>query len=114
MSYYQKHVFVCTNLKDNNKKCCAQGNDINAAQYIKSELKTRELYGPNKIRVSRSGCLGRCALGPCLVVYPDGVWYTYRTHADLDEIIEHHLIAGQSVARLILAEPKESCSSGSV
>lgn len=102
MSYYQKHVFVCTNTKESGKKCCAQGGGIEAFEYLKSALVEKGLHGPDKIRITRSGCLGRCAVGPCVVIYPEGVWYTYQENSDLDEIIEHHLILGDEVARLML------------
>ncbi|BCA96822.1 hypothetical protein TUM19329_31830 [Legionella antarctica] len=60
------------------------------------------MHGPGKIRVSKTGCLGRCASGPCLVIYPDGVWYTYSTFTDIDQIIESHLIAGETVEQLLI------------
>lgn len=60
------------------------------------------MHGPGKVRVSKSGCLGRCAIGPCIVIYPEAVWYTYASLEDLDEIIASHLIAGQTVERLLL------------
>jgi (2Fe-2S) ferredoxin len=44
--------------------------------------------------------LGRCEEGPVLVVYPEGIWYTYVDESDLDEIIEEHLKKGRIVERL--------------
>ncbi len=41
-------------------------------------------------------------MGPCIVIYPEGVWYTYTTMADIDEIIDSHLIAGNRVTRLLI------------
>lgn len=61
-----------------------------------------ELYGPKKFRVSQSGCLGRCDQGPCLVIYPDSVWYSYSSYADIDEIIDTHLVAGNLVNHLLI------------
>lgn len=87
-------------MKDNGKKCCAQGGAQEAFSYLKGKLKARGLHGAGQIRVSQSGCLGRCALGPCIVVYPEGLWYTYRANADLDEIIEQALCADQVIPRL--------------
>jgi (2Fe-2S) ferredoxin len=60
------------------------------------------IHGPGKIRVSKTGCLGRCASGPCLVIYPEGVWYTYSSFSDLDQIIDSHLIAGETVEQLLI------------
>lgn len=105
MTHYSKHLFICTNQKAENKKCCAQGGGEFFFSYLKSKIKSLDLHGPGKIRVSKSGCLGRCAQGPCLVIYPEGVWYTYSSESDLDEIIFEHLIKGLTVPRLLLIEP---------
>jgi (2Fe-2S) ferredoxin len=48
-------------------------------------------HGPNKIRVSASGCLGRCKLGPCVVIYPENKWFTYQNRSDVDRIIGYCL-----------------------
>ena len=102
MSYYTKHIFVCTNQKTPGKTCCANTGGEPFFEYLKEQLSARGLYGPHKTRVSKSGCLGRCALGPCMVIYPEGVRYTYETPADLDEIIDQHLVSGQHVTRLLI------------
>ena len=47
-------------------------------------------------------CLDRCADGPVMVVYPQGVWYTFVDVDDIEEIIQSHLIAGRPVERLQL------------
>lgn len=102
MSYYKKHVFICNNQKLKGKKCCSNSGGAEAFSYVKERLLQLELHGPDKIRVSKSGCLGRCAKGPCLVIYPEGVWYTYQDKTDLDEIIQTHLIDGSPVPRLFI------------
>ena len=53
-------------------------------------------------RVNTAGCLDRCELGPVMVIYPEGVWYTYIDQADIDEIIDEHLVNGRIVERLKL------------
>lgn len=68
--------------------------------YTKKKVKQLGLAGPGKVRVNNSGCLDRCEDGPCIVVYPEGVWYTYLDTSDLDEIIESHLANGIPVERL--------------
>ncbi len=60
------------------------------------------MHGPGKIRVSKSGCLGRCSSGPCIVIYPEGIWYTYSSFADIDEIIQSHLIENKPVDSLLI------------
>lgn len=102
MSHYSKHVFLCTNQKAAGKKCCANGGGELFVDHFKSKLLELELFGPGKIRISKSGCLGRCSEGPCLVIYPDGVWYTYHSLEDIDEIITKHLIEGEKVEHLLL------------
>jgi (2Fe-2S) ferredoxin len=52
------------------------------------------------VRVNACGCLDRCSEGPVLVVYPDGVWYTYFSRADVDRIVEEHLVQGRVVESL--------------
>ncbi len=89
LGQYQKHIFVCTNEKEAGKKCCAQAGASNIEKYLKEQLVSFKLHGAGKIRVSSSGCLGRCKSGPCVVVYPEGRWYTYETMADVDKIIQY-------------------------
>ena len=102
MSYYTKHVFVCTNQKPSGKTCCADSGGESFFDYLKVQLKHKGLHGEGQTRVSKSGCLGRCGLGPCLLIYPEGVWYTYSSFADLDEIVNQHLVLGHIVERLLI------------
>jgi (2Fe-2S) ferredoxin len=68
--------------------------------YAKDKIRALNLNGKGKIRVNSAGCMDRCDEGPVLVVYPDGVWYTYVDKHDIDEIIEEHLLNGRIVTRL--------------
>ncbi len=100
MSYYSRHVFFCCNQRDSGQVCC---NDKGASQmrdYAKERVKQLGFSGKGKVRVNQAGCLDRCEEGPCMVVYPDAVWYTYVDRADIDEIIEQHLKHGRIVERL--------------
>ncbi|MCC5792364.1 MAG: (2Fe-2S) ferredoxin domain-containing protein [Legionellaceae bacterium] len=103
--HYQKHVFFCTNQKDPGKPCCANHQATQAVAYVKAQLKEKHATGPGKIRISPSGCLGRCRLGPCVVIYPEGVWYRYQDQADLDRIISEHLLQGTVVKSLLIDSP---------
>lgn len=102
MSYYKKHVLLCTNQKSADKKCCAQSGGEAFFDYMKSRLLELEMFGPGKVRVSKAGCLGRCGLGPCIVIYPDGVWYTYSSFKDIEEIITLHLMSDTIVQHLLI------------
>ena len=102
MSYYQRHVFFCCNERDpaDPRGCCSAKGSAAMRDYAKQRVKELKLAGPGKVRINQAGCLDRCAEGPCAVVYPDGVWYTYVDRGDIDEIIEEHLRHGRVVERL--------------
>lgn len=70
--------------------------------YAKERVKKLGISGPGKVRINKAGCLDRCTEGPCLVIYPEGVWYTYVDQRDIDEIIDLHLVGGKIVERLLL------------
>jgi (2Fe-2S) ferredoxin len=99
--HYKRHIFFCTNLRDD-RACCEDHDARRMRDYVKDRVKALGLIGPGGIRVNSAGCLGRCAEGPTVVVYPEGVWYTYRDERDLDEIIEEHLRHGRVVERLMM------------
>lgn len=101
MSFYKKHVFFCTNQKENGRKCCQMGEASEMCRYTKAEVKTLGLHGEGGVRVSQSGCLGRCKAGPNIVIYPEGVWYTYKDQADIDEILQEHILNNRVVTRLL-------------
>ena len=100
MSHYQRHVFFCTNQRQNGEACCNDHAAQSVRDYAKAKVKQLQLAGPGKVRVNNAGCLDRCKEGPCVVVYPEAVWYTYVDTTDIDEIIEEHLVNGRVVERL--------------
>jgi (2Fe-2S) ferredoxin len=55
-------------------------------------------------RATSSGCLDQCDLGVTVVVYPDDVWYGGVTVADVPEIVDRHVLGGEVVQRLRLAD----------
>ena len=69
---YKKHIFVCENKRksDQSKSCGDIGASIR--MNLKKEINRRKLN--KEIRINRSGCLGKCIKGPCLIIYPDGDW----------------------------------------
>ncbi len=100
MSYYARHVFFCCNKREPPEKCCADAGAAEMQAYAKGRIKALGLNGKGSIRINKAGCLDRCEEGPVLVVYPDAVWYTYVDRADIDEIIDRHLVNGEVVERL--------------
>ena len=65
------------------------------------KARAKEL-GLKRVRVNAAGCLDRCELGPCVVIYPDGVWYRVDKPADVDEVLERHVRRGERAAHLML------------
>lgn len=102
MSYYERHVFFCCNEREASdpRGCCAAKGAVALRDYAKKRVKELGLAGEGKTRINQAGCLDRCEEGPCMVVYPDAVWYTYVDRADVDEIIDEHLQKGRVVERL--------------
>lgn len=100
MSYYDYHVFFCTNQRENGTACCGDHEAQALRDYAKDQVKKLKLTRARKCRINSAGCLDRCNEGPIIVVYPEGVWYTYANKADIDEIILQHLQNGRVVERL--------------
>jgi (2Fe-2S) ferredoxin len=99
--YYARHVFCCTNTRPpgHPRGCCTEKGSEKLRNYLKARAKET---GLKDVRINAAGCLDRCELGPTMVIYPEGVWYTYRNTADIDEILQTHLIEGGRVERLML------------
>jgi (2Fe-2S) ferredoxin len=102
MSYYRRHVFFCVNQRDPPEKCCADAGAADMQAYCKSRVKELGLTGKGQVRVNKAGCLDRCEEGPCIVVYPEAVWYTYVDREDIDEIVDRHIVKGEIVERLLI------------
>ena len=100
---FKHHLFFCLNERSNGENCCAQHNAFELFTYAKNRIKELGLSGAGKIRVNKAGCLDACNLGPVMVIYPEGIWYTFIDTNDIEEIIQSHLIKGKSVERLLAA-----------
>ena len=103
MSFFTHHIFCCTNRREpgHTRGCCAEKGAEELRDYMKTRV--RQL-GIEKTRVNNAGCMDRCELGPCIVIYPEGVWYSPKNKADVDEIIAEHLQKGSVVERLRLPD----------
>lgn len=104
--YFRKHVFCCTNKRPagDERGCCLDRGGGGLRNYMKDRCKE---LGLADIRINAAGCLDRCAFGPVMVVYPDGVWYRCAAETDAEEIIQRHLLGGETVHRLTLPAEKE-------
>ena len=99
--FYSAHLFVCTNRRpDGHAKgsCAARGSE-KLRDYMKARAKE---LGLASVRVNSAGCLDRCEHGPCLVIYPEGVWYRVDSPADVDQVLERHVRDGGRVPELML------------
>ena len=102
MSFYSKHVFICTNQREDGRPCCQDHDTRTLFKHMKEQARADGLLGPKGVRINKSGCLGRCAQGPVLVIYPDNVWYQFKESTDLDEILEKQVKKGEVVDRLLI------------
>ncbi|HQZ41074.1 MAG TPA: hypothetical protein PLH72_18770 [Vicinamibacterales bacterium] len=104
MAPFDQHLFICTNQRPagHPRGCCDPDASDALQKAFKKALSNRGLS--RRMRANRSGCLDQCEHGPTVVVYPDAVWYGGVTAADVDEIVDAHLIGGAPVARLRLAD----------
>ena len=69
------------------------------------EKRTSRAYGlEEEVKVIRTGCFGLCALGPIMIVYPEGAFYSRVKVDDVPEIVEEHLLKGRMVKRLLYQE----------
>jgi (2Fe-2S) ferredoxin len=105
-TYYQRHLFFCTNDRgaDADRPSCNQCGSGALRDYAKGRIKKLGMSGQGKVRVNKAGCLDRCEEGPVCVVYPEGIWYTFIDEEDVDEIIDSHIVNGEPVERLRLAQ----------
>lgn len=100
--YFEAHVFCCTNRRPDGHKrgsCAARGSE-KLRDYMK--VRAKELGLGDRVRINSAGCLDRCELGPTLVIYPEGVWYSFQNNNDIDAILQAHLVEGGRYQRLML------------
>jgi (2Fe-2S) ferredoxin len=101
---FDKHLFICCNRREPGHvrgSCDPTGGEA-LQKAFKKALAERGLN--RRIRANKSGCLDQCEKGPTVVVYPDTVWYGRVTEADVEEIVEQHIIGGRPVERLLMPE----------
>jgi len=93
---YRSHVLVCGGTG------CTSSNSAAIIEAMEAEIAKKGLA--DEVKVIRTGCFGLCALGPIMVIYPEGAFYSQVQVSDVPEIVEEHLLKGRMVTRLLYDE----------
>lgn len=89
----RSHVLIC-----GGTGCTSSGSNT-LRNVLEEQLKAKGL--DEEVKVVKTGCFGLCALGPIMIVYPEGTFYSMVKEEDIPEIVEEHLLKGRPVDRLI-------------
>jgi (2Fe-2S) ferredoxin len=102
MEPYRRHVLVCTG------GFCSPNRRGRELYSMLAALLQREdlLFGPTRVKRGETPCLGVCAGGPVLVVYPEGIWYAGVTPELLERIVVEHLRDGRVVSEAVFHRHK--------
>ncbi len=95
----RSHVLICGGTG------CTSSGSQKIREHLENELAAKGLS--DEIKVVQTGCFGLCALGPIMIVYPEGTFYSRVTNEDVSEIVEEHLLKGRPVERLIYNDGAE-------
>ncbi len=93
---YRSHVLVCGGTG------CTSSNSQAIIETLEKEIAANDLT--EEVKVVRTGCFGLCALGPIMIVYPEGCFYSCVKVEDIPEIVSEHLLKGRIVTRLLYDE----------
>ena len=99
MEFARAHVLVCGGTG------CTSSGSHKLIQEFEKQLQENHLE--KEVKVIQTGCFGLCALGPVVVVYPEGSFYSMVKEEDVKEIVEEHLLKGRIVTRLLYEETVE-------
>ncbi len=86
------HVLICGGTG------CTSSGSLALKAALETELAAKGLT--EEVKIVITGCFGLCALGPVMIVYPDGTFYSMVKPEDIPEIVDEHLLKGRPVARL--------------
>ena len=95
----RSHVLVC-----GGTGCTSSGSRA-ISEKLAEELKNKGL--DEEVKIVQTGCFGLCALGPIMIIYPEGTFYSMVTPEDIPEIVEEHLLKGRIVERLVYNDSAE-------
>jgi (2Fe-2S) ferredoxin/SAM-dependent methyltransferase len=98
MQPFKYQVLTCDQHKPDGVPCCAARGSAAVLDALRREIGAAGLN--DTVQLTTTGSMGLCERGPNLVVYPDGVWYSGVTPADVPEIVTEHFVAGRPVERL--------------
>ena len=93
---YRSQVLICGGTG------CTSSGSMKIADKLEEEIAKNGLA--DEVKVVRTGCFGLCALGPIMIVYPEGTFYSTVNIDDIPEIVEEHLLKGRIVTRLVYDE----------
>ena len=93
---YRSHILVCGGTG------CTSSGSAKVIEALERELAAQGLS--EEIKVIRTGCFGLCSVGPIMIVYPDGAFYSGVQTEDIPEIVSEHLLKGRPVKRLLYQE----------
>ena len=93
---YRSHVLVCGGTG------CTSSGSAQIIEKLESEIAKNGLT--DEVQVVKTGCFGLCALGPIMIIYPEGTFYSMVQEADIPEIVSEHLLKGRIVSRLVYDE----------
>ena len=93
---YRSQVLIC-----GGTGCTSSGSE-KIAKKLQEEIEANGLA--DEVMVVRTGCFGLCALGPIMIVYPEGTFYSMVKEEDIPEIVSEHLLKGRVVTRLVYDE----------
>ena len=96
---YRSHVLVCGGTG------CTSSGSQQIISTLEQEIARNGL--DKEVKVIKTGCFGLCALGPIMVVYPEGSFYSAVKPEDIPEIVSEHLLKGRIVKRLLYSETVE-------
>ena len=99
---YRSHILIC-----GGTGCTSSGSGA-VIEALEAELKKNALE--EEIKIIKTGCFGLCAIGPIMIVYPEGCFYSEVKPEDMEEIVNEHLIKGRPVKRLLYKETVEGDS----
>ncbi len=103
--FYETHVFICTNRRPEGhpRGSCADKGSEKIRDYMKARAKEAQIP---KIRINAAGCLDRCELGPCAVIYPEGIWYRLDSREAVDTVLARHIESHGRARELMLDKPE--------